>query len=90
MINFKIIVLNHILCSIIEHITYDILQRRLSGRITVYEIAIEIHHNDTIVFFLKKKRVFLKLLYILKKKIYIYLQLGAGHHQERSCNVCKH
>lgn len=60
MINFKIIVLNHILCSliecVIEYITYDILHHRVSGRITIYETAIEIHHNDTIILFLKEKK----------------------------------
>jgi len=55
MINFKIII-NHILCRIIiEYITYDILHRRVSGRITIYESTVEIHHNNTIVLFLKKK-----------------------------------
>lgn len=72
MINFKSIV-NHILCRIIEYITYDILHRRVSGRITIYEATIEIHHNNTIVLFLKEKEnIFETFAFLLQKIFFTY------------------
>jgi len=45
----------HVLRCVIDDSTYDIVQRRVPRRIAVHEVAIEVHHNDTVVLFLKKR-----------------------------------
>lgn len=81
------------LCCAFEDSTYDILHCRIPRRIAVHEVAVEVHHNDTIVLFLKERTTRACNLRDSSSgkiiaKYWRHSRLNAGHHRERFCSDC--
>lgn len=74
-----------------EDSTYNILHRCIPRRIAVHKPAVEVHHNDTIVLFLKERMCFCNLCGFSKEnfcKFQLHSRLSAEHHRERFCSGC--
>lgn len=83
--------MNHMLCR--SDSTYDILHRCVPRRITVHEVAVEVHHNDAVVLFLRERTCSCNLRGssgggkggIFAKR---HSRPSAGHRRERFCSGC--